>query len=709
MQKVIHQDSANGHVTMDYSDNHVRASVLARNIAEMTGRAFDSDYFNKLINATCQHLKLAFGCIYHISDELGDQWSIIADSVDSDRCSGIPTSLESLIRSESTGSRLPTIIDLNSINDDALLDCFQDLSHIISFNLYGASNINGGIIVVGCNNVSLDLSLIIDVIETQLPMAEVVLDNLKNINQLNRYKDNYDKLVSSSPDAIWEADLSGCILDIRGSCKSIYGHDAEFMIGKNYADFMTEISARHYFENLSILSHGEAVYNVLSNHVTRGYEHVVVSYNIIPKYDQNNNVTGILGATRDISTSIKALKTVKNNNELFSSILSRLPVIFFRLDNNGSFIEIRGNGLKRMGVEDMDWVDKPGYGLFIGMDAEIDSALDGNTVFFENKGTCDGKPWWFYTSMFFDGWTGRGAVGFSVDITEQKYVEDQLVLLLNSNRKLSQQLVEVQEEERRTLARELHDELGQSITAVKSLATVISASTGTQYTEIRSLSNSIIDLSGQLYEVVNNIMQRLRPDIIDNLDFAETLKNCILKSQLEVAGVTCHLNIEGDINNLNEVVRVTVYRIVQECLTNISKHAMASNVNITIHRKVDRTNLRHNRLYDVTHRNSDYVKDISRDTIAISIADDGVGMEINDNSYSDQQLQRHGLQGINERVTAMGGMLKIASEPGKGVCINAILVLGNSKRDSSRDFTKCNSDLWDMGTDNADYKIINSH
>jgi glucose-6-phosphate-specific signal transduction histidine kinase len=384
-------------------------------------------------------------------------------------------------------------------------------------------------------------------------------------------------------------------------------------------------------------------------------------------------------------------------------------VIFFRVDEYGYLVDIRGNGLKRMGVNDLDWVGRPGYGLFIGMDEKIDSALSGNTVFFENRGTYNGTPWWFYTSMFFDSWSGYGAVGFSVDITEQKYVEEQLVELLNNNRKLAQSLVEVEEDERRALARELHDELGQSITAVRSLATVITASADKNDNEITSLASSIIDLSGQLYDVVNNIMQRLRPDIIDSLDFSESIRNCIVRSQLETAGVNCTLDYSGNINNLEDILKVTIYRIVQECLTNISKHAMASNVSIKIHRGTDEGNYIGNKLIDPVSAGHSNIRQGNRDIVQIEISDDGIGMDVEEKMTSGKQAKRHGLQGINERVTAMGGMLEISASPGRGVKVQVVLVLGSSNHNVSHDIHNFITDLREMRPKRAEFKKIQTH
>ena len=694
---------------MNIPDNEKRICILAKQLSDFVGHAAGTEYFKSLLCAVNDHLKLPYGFVYSIDKNINAR-TLIATSLkhdtDYDILDILDSSIIELIINDSYSN---VAIDLDNDIYISDIDNKLALNFLVSFPLCDSNNHITGLIIFASTEVNVEQNSVIDTIETQIPRAASEIENLLLYKRLKLYENNFNNLVSTSSDAIWEADLSGNISAINSSCKMLYGHSEKRMTGKYYTDFMTDESAQDFVEYLDQVAHGESLYNVVSDHITKDFDLIKVSYNIIPKYDEHNNISGIIGTTRDISASVRAQKTIRNNSELFSSILSRLPVIFFRVDEKGFLVDIRGNGLKRMGVEDMDWVGRPGYGLFIGMDAKIDSALSGNTVFFENKGTYQGTPWWFYTSMFFDSWSGYGAVGFSVDITEQKYVEEQLVELLNNNRKLAQKLVEIQEDERRNLARELHDELGQSITAVKSLATVISTSAGNQYSEIRSLANSIIDLSARLYEVVNSIMQRLRPDIIDGLDFNESITNCIVRSELETIGVNCRLNITGSINDLDEVVKVTIYRIVQECLTNISKHAMASNVNICIQRRTDDSNLRRKKVYDTNKRDALNIQSYNRDTVNIEISDDGIGMDIDEIMHARKQTIRHGLQGINERVTAMGGTLNISGKPGKGVSIQAVLILGGSHNDASEDINKCIADLKRMRFKEPDSNNMNTH
>ena len=668
-------------------DSDVQASILFRKLSDYTGTSTGQKYFDRLIDGFSKYLNFSCGMIFDVGDANTNSHRPLAMSPE--HINGLykyDALVTDILKNHCESTRGAGIVDLNEISCPADFANIRHVKSLIYFVLENSENAVAGIAIFCSEQRPNDMGTAREAIDCLIPRACAELERIQIRDKLRAYENYYNNLIDSTLDAIWEADVNGTITDVNSSFCSIYGFSENLIIGKQYSDFMTAASAHSFTEHLALLKQGKSIYNVESDHKSQDQIAIKVCYNIIPKYDSNNVIVGIIGTTRDISASVKAQEIIKNNSELFSSILARLPVIFFQVDKDGYLIDIRGNGLKRMGVEDMDWVGRPCFGLFIGMDEQIRAALNGDTVFFENKGTYDGTPWWFYTSVFFDNWTGAGAVGFSVDITEQKCVEEQLVGLLNNNRRLAQKLVEVQEDERRNLARELHDELGQSITAVKSLATVMSTSTGNQYTEIRSLSNSIIDLSGRLYEVVNNIMQRLRPDIIDGLDFTEAINNCIVRSQLETIGVNCHLTIEGQINDLDEIVQVTIYRIVQECLTNITKHAMASNVTVFITRKLEKTNKKQRNFYNIAQRNVADTNTDTTDTVRLKISDDGIGMVVDKSANSSEKAPRHGLQGITERVSAIGGSLRISGEPGKGVTVEVVLTLGD-RPDNVNDIT----------------------
>jgi len=217
--------------------------------------------------------------------------------------------------------------------------------------------------------------------------------------------------------------------------------------------------------------------------------------------------------------------------------------------------------------------------------------------------------------------------------------------LLAENRQLVHASLEVQEEERKHLARELHDELGQCITAIQADAELIRDNSAGRDDRIEASAGAILGVSSRIYDVVHSMMARLRPGILDDLGLVAALNDDISAWMRRNPGTTCRLNTTGQLDNLGERINITVYRIVQECLTNITRHARAGKVTIDMAGEVD--------------------------GLSIRIEDDGCGAPA---TVSHGGL---GLIGMRERVDALGGVLKTGTE-GKGFLVEISIPLQES-------------------------------
>jgi PAS domain S-box-containing protein len=234
---------------------------------------------------------------------------------------------------------------------------------------------------------------------------------------------------------------------------------------------------------------------------------------------------------------------------------------------------------------------------------------------------------------------------YMTDITELTRIQHELADALQENRLLSQRYLEAQEDERRQLARELHDELGQSLNAIKVDAVSI-RDQSRELPEIQKSAQAIIEVSSQVYETVRSLMRQLRPVALDELGLAPAVQYGIEQWQRRHGDVRCEFSAAGELDGLDEKVNITVYRLVQECLTNVAKHAAASQVRIEISRTADPNALR------------------------VSIADDGKGFD------PAMRRQGLGLVGLRERVEALGGRFQPESSPGAGTRIEVVIPLG---------------------------------
>jgi signal transduction histidine kinase len=231
---------------------------------------------------------------------------------------------------------------------------------------------------------------------------------------------------------------------------------------------------------------------------------------------------------------------------------------------------------------------------------------------------------------------------YVTDITEVTLMQGELADALQENRRLSQRSIQVQEEERRHLARELHDELGQSLNAIKVDAVNIRDRSQPE-TDVRQSAQAIIDVSSQVYEVVRGLMQRLRPVALDELGLRSAVQYSVDQWQRRHPGVQCIFDVDGDIDNLGEELNITLYRLVQECLTNVAKHASATRVSVEIQR--------------------------TGAELGVTFRDDGRGFD------PGQRNRGLGLVGLRERVEALGGKFTLESVPGHGASIGAQILL----------------------------------
>jgi len=215
--------------------------------------------------------------------------------------------------------------------------------------------------------------------------------------------------------------------------------------------------------------------------------------------------------------------------------------------------------------------------------------------------------------------------------------------LLAERGKLAVRLMTVQEEERRYLARELHDEFGQCLAAISAVAASIAQSAEQDCPALVPEARQITRISGHIMAAVRGLLLRLRPFEIDELGLAASLNSLTANWNVHGGGKTQYrLIIDGACEGLPEPLPVTVFRIVQEGLTNAAKHANAANVTVTLTR--------------------------SADALMLVIEDDGIASQL---PFAENC--GIGLPGIRERVMALAGRMNLTIAEPHGLVIQVQL------------------------------------
>lgn len=220
---------------------------------------------------------------------------------------------------------------------------------------------------------------------------------------------------------------------------------------------------------------------------------------------------------------------------------------------------------------------------------------------------------------------------------------------LADNQKLALKLINAQEEEHRYIARELHDEFGQCLAGINAVTTSIQQSAQQHYPQILPEVSSINHISSHMMTALRSLLTRLRPAEVDEIGLEASLRKLFRSWNQRSGGETQYtLNIAAPLNTLSEPLPVNIYRIVQECLTNIAKHAKARNAIVSF-----------------SHFNSK--------TLALTIDDDGIA-----DPESFKAEGGIGLIGIYERVSALGGKMHVQAKQHGGLYVSVTLPLDHT-------------------------------
>jgi PAS domain S-box-containing protein len=237
-----------------------------------------------------------------------------------------------------------------------------------------------------------------------------------------------------------------------------------------------------------------------------------------------------------------------------------------------------------------------------------------------------------------------GFIATSKDITDRKHVENALNERTEQLRELSTHLQEIREEERTNIAREIHDELGQQLTGLKMDITWLKKRVKTEDPVIKNKFAESIKLIDASVKTIRRIVTELRPSIIDDLGLNAAVEWHVVDFGKKLG---LHIEYENDFDDehIKPAISIGLFRILQESLTNIAKHAQAKNVSI----KIGQVN----------------------DTIHLCVKDDGVGFD----TKVRQIDKTFGLLGIKERANKMDGECFIESGPGEGTKIEVRIPL----------------------------------
>lgn len=499
--------------------------------------------------------------------------------------------------------------------------------------------------------------------ELQVHQIELEMQNrqLREAQQeLEEARDRYADLYDYSPVGYLTLDESGIVLEINLTGAGMLGKERLNIVGQPFISSLTPASIQPF------LTHLRQTYSVPGNSIievkikAKEGKPRIVSLESIAMAGAKRTCRTVMHDITDQRRMGVALQVIRSAQD---ALLNAIPALVFYLDTDMRYLNVSQAFADFTGRSPEEITGKTAYDLFPRDVAEdlqhiCSSVLQtGMALYGFENAVPDGNGNIVYLSTVltpyrdFKG-TAIGLVGVSIDISTIKSAANINSELLIQNRKLTRNLFVAQEEERRHLARELHDELGQWFVAIQAEAQSI-CNIARHEPGIYDSALAIGKSAGAAHEVIRGMLRHLRPSLLDELGLADSLRELQRQWRHSHPDIVCELNLDVPVDELGEELNITVYRLVQESLNNVACHANAHRVDVSLQLESGGKSV--------------------ADVLLLKVNDDGSGFDAR------KVRAGIGLLGMRERVIAAGGDFFIDSTPGLGTKILAKLPLINTK------------------------------
>jgi PAS domain S-box-containing protein len=483
----------------------------------------------------------------------------------------------------------------------------------------------------------------------------------------------YETLLRQAPLGVYVVDADFRIREVNPMALPVFG-DIPDLIGRDFDEVIHILWTKEY---------ADEVVRIFRNTLETGQPHETSEwseYRIDRKateyyewrFDRivlSDGRYGVVCYFRDISIQVQARVKIAESEERYRGIVNQSVGGIAEADATGRFITVNAHCCKITGytreemlnlrMQDLTHPDDRPRSIEL-----LDRLIAGGEPYEIEKRYVrkDGSVIWIHKSVSaIRDLHGKvqSLIAILIDITKSKQTEETLqqmnlqlenlvekrtAQLVKANQALKEnrrRLIDVQEEERRAIARELHDRVGQSLTAINLNLSIIRDQLSTQILE--RVGNRLVDSINLLEETipaVRDLMSNLRPALLDDYGLITALKTHLKEFS---ARYGIHVSFEEPVRvipRLSNNIEITLLRIAQEAMFNIAKHAHASNVTVSL---------------------------LSDDSsIFLTVQDNGVGM---DSLEPDSRSNSHGLAIMRERAEAVGGTFMFFSQPQKGTKI----------------------------------------
>jgi PAS domain S-box-containing protein len=489
-----------------------------------------------------------------------------------------------------------------------------------------------------------------------------------DVNQITQAEQTQARLaaiVESSDDAIISKDLNGIIKSWNAAAERIFGYSAQEAIGQPITIIIPPELREEEAQILKRLRSGERIEHFETVRAAKNGKRLNISLTVSPMKDSQGRVIGASKIARDVTDSKLTERELREKQDLLRAAFTQTHSFMAILSNDGTVVEanraaLEGTGFSRSEVIgsklwDVWWRSLPEEQAIaqtsvataakgLAVREECQYALRDGTIRFAdrtlNPVQCE---------------TGEVVmiVCSGLDITEHRQLRSmleervrertreleaknfELVTQTDVVRELSARLLQIQDEERRRIARELHDSVGQMLAAVSMNMAQVHHEAGALGPDARKALQDNAELLEQLSSEIRTISHLLHPPLLDEVGLQSALQ-WYIDGFSERSKIKVDLELPDDFGRLPRNLEITLFRVVQECLTNIHRHSESSTAAIRVAR--------------------------SENEVRLEVRDAGKGIPAEaQTSLSSGRLSGVGLRGMHERLRQMGGRLDVQS------------------------------------------------
>ena len=469
-------------------------------------------------------------------------------------------------------------------------------------------------------------------------------------------EERFRTLVESTSDWVWEVNEKGVYTYASPRVRDILGYEPETVVGRSPFDFMPPQEAQRVSAAFSELAAERKPLVMLENvNLHRSGRRVVLESSGLPIFDQQGNYRGYRGIDRDISLRTLAEEAYRESEARFRSMAGNVPgmVFQFALQAEGELVfrYVSDGALALCGcnpqhlLEDAQnflWLvaqeDRAGFLTGLAESVRELTAWNWEGRISASAGA-GGEKWvnWRASPRLL----GDGTIlwdGVVVNVSETRAAQQALLHSQEQLQSLSAYLQTVREEEKSHIAREIHDELGGTLTALKMDAYWLAKKLPEQYVQLHGKLSSILTMVDGAVQTTRRISTELRPTVLDDLGLMAAIEWQVSEFQKRMA-IDCVFHRPARDVQLSEPMSIALFRILQESLTNVARHAQASSVFV---------------VFQATEHE-----------VFLAIEDNGRGIE----PLAMEAGHSHGLRGIRERARHFGGDVDIIGAPDGGTVV----------------------------------------